>query len=226
VTSLGDAGTQDSQLQDVGDARDVDAGSVPIAFVQANTIKPTAATTMLALATNVGAHDAIVVCLNYPTASGATLSAISDTLGNTYSVVVGPIDAAGDIHYVAVAADSMAGGDTVTVTLSAAPVNGSDLLVMEYSGLALANAFDVSAQASGNGTALSSGPATTTAAHELVLGYAEAPSASPGIGFTQRALLSGNLTEDKVVSTAGTYDATATTTTGAWVMVLATFKGR
>src|SRR5262245_42700317 len=101
VTSRGDGGTPlDSVAMSDGESADAEL-IAPIAFVQASTTKPTAVTTTLALPGNVGLHDAIVVCLNYPSASGATLSTITDTLGNTYSVVVGPITAAGNIHYIA-----------------------------------------------------------------------------------------------------------------------------
>jgi len=59
---------------------------------------------------------------------------------------------------------------------------------MEYSGLALTSAYDASASATGNGTAMDSGGATTTFRCELIIGYAEAPTATPGTGFTQRAI--------------------------------------
>jgi hypothetical protein len=233
VTSLDYGATHDASPADVAmfDAPTdafvpIDAAGPPITFLQSATVKPTAAMTTLGFNAGITAHDAIIVCLNYPAASGATLTSITDSLGNTYLPLVGPIDAAGERHYIAAAYDSPAGGDTLTVTLSAAPVNGSDLMVMDYSGLALSSAFDASANATGTGTSMNSGGATTTFAHELVVGYAEAPNAMPGTGFTQRAVQSGNLAEDLVVSTKGTYHATATTTTGAWEMIVATFKGQ
>jgi len=233
VTKLTDGGPHDAPPIDVpaidapvDSSRPGDAAAPPITFLQSATIKPTATTTTLAFTTSITAHDAIIVCVNYPLASGATLTSVTDTLGNAYTPLVGPIDAAGDRHYVAAAYNSLAGNDTLTVTLSAAPVSGSDLLILEYSGLALSNAFDVSANATGNGTAMDSGGVTTTFGHELILGYAEAPSATPGTGFTQRAIQSGNIVEDRVVMATGTYDAAATTTTGAWEMIVATFKGQ
>ena len=232
VTQLGDAGPRDAPADSridspVRDApSDAPAAVVPIAYVQSTTSKPSVAVTTLALANPVAVHDAIIVCLNFPSSNAAVLSSITDTLGNSYLVVVGPVNAAGDLHYVAVAANSAAGADTLTVTLSATPASGADLFMLEYSGLAFLNPFDVTANSNGNGTAMSSGPATTTKGHELVLGYAEAPSASVGAGFTLRSNNTGNIVEDNVVTTTGSYDATATTTTGAWTMIMATFKGR
>jgi hypothetical protein len=220
---------------DVGvDAR-ADAGVdaptlVPIDVVQASTTKPTAAITTLPFMAPVDAHDAIIVCLNYPIAdAGVTLVSLTDTLGNSYAVVVGPVDGSNNVHYVAVALDSGAGADTLTLTLSGATNGGSDLLILEYSGLALANAFDVSAWASGSSTAtdgMQSGHATTTAAHELILGYAEGNVASAGTGFMEHANQSNNVTEDRVVDAVGSYQAVATSTSGAWTMIMATFRGQ
>jgi len=203
-----------------------DAALRPITFVQQATAKPTAVTTTLDLPNPVGSHDAIIICLNFPVATGATITDITDTLGNSYAVVVGPVTRSSNVHYIAAAFNAHPGADTLSITLSAAPANDADLMADEYSGLALSDAFDVSANASGNGTAMASGPATTTVAHELILGYAEAPSATAGTGFTEHSNQSGNIVEDFVAFTAGPYTATATTTAGNWTMILATFKGR
>jgi hypothetical protein len=220
------------------DARPADArmpdggvgGPPPIVFKQAANSKPSAVSSTLAFANNVGIHHAIVVCLNFPSASGAVLNSITDSAGNAYSIFVNGYLGAGDLHYMAVAYDTAAGADTLTFDFSAVPTNGAsggtDLFIMEYSGLALANALDVHAEASGTGTAMDSGLAMTTFGHELIVGYAEAPSGMPGTGFAQRSLQSGNLTEDRVVNVTGMVDADATTTTGTWTMMMATFKGQ
>jgi hypothetical protein len=207
---------------------DAAAPPPPISFVQAKAAKPMATTTRLTLEGAVGGADALVVCLNYPSSTGATVTSVTDTLGSVFFEVVDDSAGSGDgdEHYVFAAYDTGAGSDTITLALSTS-VSGADLLVAEYGGLELGTAaFDVDAIASGNGTAMDSGPATTHANNELLLGYAEAPSASAGAGFTQRVLLSGNLIEDRIVTAAGTYDATATTTAGDWTMVLVTFRGR
>ena len=221
-----DAAVDAGSMTDAGAMTDAGSTPPPITFVQVSTVKPAAATTMLGLNQAVTAHDAIIVCLNYPTAAG-TLTSLTDSQGNAYNVVVGPISSGGDVHYVAVALNVSGGADTLTVSLSAAPQSGADLFVLEYSGLALANAFDVFAHQSGTATALTSGSATTTAAHELILGYAEASATTAGAGFASRATLSGNLVEDEVATTAGAHTATATTTSsGTWTMIMATFRGQ
>ncbi len=197
---------------------------IPILYVQSNTTKPTSAVTTLTLPDAVASHDAIIVCLNYPV--GPTLTSITDSAGNTYDVVVGPINANSTSHYVAIALDvTGATSDTLTLTLSAATGGGSDWFALEYSGLAHANAFDVTDNASGMGTAMTSGAATTTFGHELILGYAEASSATPGTNFTMRATQSGNMVEDRTAASTGSFTATATNTSGNWTMILATFRG-
>ncbi len=204
----------------------LDAPLHPIAFVQATTTKPTAVMTTLALPAAVTSHDAIIVCLNYPTSSGTTLVSVRDAFDNDYRVIVGPIAGDSDDHYILLAADVQGGADTLVVTLSAAPTGGSDLFALEYAGLALNSPFDVSANMTGTGTAMDSGAATTISAPELVLGYAEAANATPGTGFVKHATQSGNIVEDELAMTAGSYSATATTTGGGWTMLMATFRGQ
>jgi hypothetical protein len=75
---------------------------------------------------------------------------------------------------------------------------------------------------------MDSGPATTTAAPELLFGAnnMENWTNNPGVGYTQRIQSDwGNIVEDQVVSVVGTYDATALEApAGGWIMQLATFK--
>ena len=165
------------------------------------------------------------MCLNYPVSGGAALESVTDTAGNAYDIIVGPVLGANDVHYIAVATNVHSGTNTLTVTLTLAPGGGSDLLVLEYRGLAFSNAFDATANMTGSGTAMDSGAATTTSGSELVVGFAEAASASPGAGFTRHAMQTGNIVEDMTATKAGSYSATATTTAGGWTMLMATFRG-
>ncbi len=197
----------------------------PIVFVQAANDKPVDATTALVLPMPVAEHDTLIVCLNIPT-GGATFVSATDSLGNHYDTVFGPFTGSNSDHYIFVARNAAAGADTFTLTLSAATGGGSDMFMLEYAGLiGFTDPYDVSSAMSGTGTGMDSGSATTTAAHELLLGYAEAANATPIGGFTQRATQSGNLIEDHIVNATGTYSAKATTTGGAWTMTMATFRG-
>jgi len=202
-----------------------DAYVMPIAYVQSKTIKPTTSPTTLSLNMATTAHDAIIVCFNFPTSAGASFTSLTDSLGNTYNMVVDDVVGNAEEHYVLAAYNIMHGTDTLTLTLSAT-VSGADMLVAEYSGLAPTNAFDAEADASGTGAAMSSGTATTAFGHELLLGYAEAPSATAGTNFTMRATQSGNIIEDREVFTTSAYAATATTGAGGWEMIMATFQGQ
>lgn len=110
----------------------------------------------------------------------------------------------------------------------AAPV-GAVLSVHEYSGIAAEQALDQTSGATGTGTALSSGPVTTTFAHEVLFAFGRANSGleqTAGTGFAWRQAPGGNLSEDRVVKTASTYDATfKASASSEWAAIVATFRG-
>ena len=172
----------------------------------------------------VQAHDAIIACFTF-TSGNPTLASISDSLGNTYSVVAGPVVTNGFVHYVAIASNSPGGSDTVTVTLTAADAGGWDLLALEYTGLALTAPFDTTSYDSGNSGTMTTKTATTSFAHELLIGYGHSSGMMPGSGYTARNTTAENLVEDQVVFAAGDYTATGTTMPGIWTLILATFAG-
>jgi hypothetical protein len=208
-----------------------DGGSPPpISFMQAKTSATSGTTLTFTLDAAVSPQDALVVCLDYPTPfGGPTLSSTTDSLGNDFQTQISEENVlsadTGDLHIVIAAYGSQGGPDTITLTMSAS-LSGGTLMVAEYSGLALSDAADAQKAGAGSGTAMDSGEGITNFGNELVLGYAGASGATPGSGFTERAALAGNILEDEVVSTTGTYDATATTTAGPWAMIMVTFRGR
>jgi hypothetical protein len=208
-------------------------GATPttIAFVQAREDETSTGTSLsTAFGSDVGAHHAIIVCVSIYTLA-VTVTAINDTRGNTYTTVVGPFDAHGTRHYLAVALDVAGGPDTVTVKVSGNPAPYLGMHIHEYSGLARQTAFDMGAAAAGTTSAvdgMASGVKTTTADHELIFGYGvSSDTAYPGTGFTARSgFATGDVTEDKFVSIRGNYQATATMTAGSsWEMLMATFRG-
>jgi hypothetical protein len=174
----------------------------------------------------IGAHSTIVACFDFnsTTVSGSA----SDSLGNHYEMVVGPYDRTGFRHYVAIATDSAAGTDTVTITADA--FTSMQIYLHEYAGVAATNAVDQVAMAIGTSTAvdaLASGYATTTSAPELIFGYAEmSGSGTAGSGFEMRSNLDGNVTEDAIATTAGPYEAVATMNQGGtqWSMIMVTLR--
>jgi hypothetical protein len=202
-----------------------DGAIADIAAAQAEANTGSGAANSLVFPDPVQPDDTIIVCFTFPTGT-STLASISDSLDNSYSVVVGPVATNGYAHYIAIASSSAGGSDTVTVTLSAAVASGWDVLGLEYTGLALTDAFDASAYDSGNGTTMSSGNVSTLSAHELLLAYGHSSGPMAGPGYTLRDSEDDNLVEDQVVFTTGKYTATATTTSGIWTLILATFVGR
>jgi hypothetical protein len=201
-----------------------------IAFVQARESDTGSGTSLsIAFGSNVTSHDAVIVCVSIYTLA-VTMTGMRDTQGNTYTTVVGPFDGNGTRHYIAVALDVAGGPDTVTVTVSGNPAPYLGMHIHEYSGVARTAAFDMSSAAAGTSSAvdgMASGAKPTTADQELIFGYGvSSDTAYPGTGFTARSGFStGDVTEDKVVSVRGAYQATATMVSGSnWEMLMATFR--
>jgi len=155
----------------------------------------------------------------------STVQSVKDSGGNNYSLAIGPTTGTGlrqSIYYLS----NIAGGsNTVTVTFNQ-PAAFPDVRILEYRGV---TAVDVTAGASGSGTAANSGPAATTIANELIFGADTVATltGAPGSGFTSRIITvpDGDIAEDKVMTTAGSNSATATLNgSGPWVMQMVAFK--
>ena len=162
-----------------------------------------------------------------PFTSGGPVSGItfSDNQNNTWNVAGYTVN--GSTYSGIAYAQNVAGGNTtVTMTNSTShPAIGS--LSEWNSGVpGAALALDQVNAAEGNGTSPDSGAVTTVNNVELLIGmiWATAGSISAGSGWTG---LSGgsasNLGEYQIVSSTGTYDATATATSGNWMATIATF---
>jgi hypothetical protein len=91
---------------------------------------------------------------------------------------------------------------------------------LEYGGIDPNNPVDISTAATGNSATTSSGSATTTNATDLLLGanYVATETTGPGSGFTKRLLTNpdGDIAEDSLVTTTGTYSATAPLASQGW----------
>ena len=90
------------------------------------------------------------------------------------------------------------------------------------------NPLDVAAGASGNSGTSDSGLVTTTSGKELLLAGNTVWSSTngPGAGFVSRMITwpDGDIAEDQVVDSAGSYRATAPIGAAPWVMQLVTFR--
>ena len=174
-----------------------------------------------------GAGDLNIVAVGWNDTTSSVQS-VKDSHGNTYSLAAPTIRGTNLSQAIYYLKNIAAGSNTVTVTFNQASAF-VDARALEYSGLDPTNPLDVTASQSGSGTNAGSGPATTSSSNELIFGANTVftGNASPGPNFVARIITSpdSNLAEDEIVTTAGTYDATATlTAAGPWVMQLATFK--
>lgn len=179
------------------------------------------------------AGDLIVVVVGWYDDT-AQVSAVTDTRGNTYRRAVGPTTVGGQepiaqsIYYASPIVAAGATASTITVTFDSV-ADSPDIRVVEYSGLAGADALDATAASSGKSTAATSGPATTKFAHELLFGAAttQGDFGMGGAGFTVRVITpETNLVEDREVEAVGTYAADAPQPVSAgWIMQLVTFRG-
>ena len=181
-----------------------------------------ASTLSLSFPANTTAGNLILVSFDFD--SNATLSSVSDSLGNLFTEVGSQLTSPGGARSRVYFAKNIKGGpDTVTVNLSA---NSAwiEVYVSEYSGVDTVNPIDGQAGASGSSTSVSSGNATTTVANDVIYSFCLADSAcTVGSGFTARSTFNNNLIEDKTATTPGSYAATGSATRG-WSMQLVALR--
>ena len=201
-------------------------GTVAISFAQVAATTPQSPTATVNVtypaAQTGGDLNIVVVGWNDTT---ATVQSVKDSVGNNYSLAIGPTSGTGLRQSIYYAANIVGGSNTVTVTFSQAAVY-PDVRILEYRGV---TTLDVTAGASGSSTAANSGPATTTVANELIFGAntVNTSNKTVGSGFTSRIITTpdSDLAEDKTVTAVGSNSATATlTSSGPWVMQMATFS--
>ena len=165
--------------------------------------------------------------------TSATVSSVTDTSGNVYSLAVGPTAWPGaltqSIYYSANVKAAAAGANTVKVVFSKAAVF-VDVRILEYSGIDPGNPVDGVAAATGTAGTSDSGPATTTNANDLLFGanMTTGTTSAAGSGWTNRIITDPDtdIAEDRIVSTTGTYRATAAVSSGSpWVMQMVAFRG-
>ncbi len=203
-----------------------------IAFVQVNSSEPQSPETSVGaaytLAQNAGDLNVVAVGWSNSTSS---VTSVTDTAGNIYALASAPVVYSGveaqALYYSKDISASAAGANTVTVAFNAA-TPFVDLRILEYSGVDPVYPIDVTASAQGNSTASDSGPATTNLANELIFGAncVQSTTTGPGTGFTTRIITTdGDIAEDEIAATTGTYDATAPLSpSDEWIMQLVAFR--
>jgi chitodextrinase len=159
----------------------------------------------------------------------ATLTSVTDSAGNLYQQALATYRGNGmsqAIYYAANIHVASAGSNQVVVTFNQ-PAVYVDLRITEYSGLSQTNPFDIGVSATGNGSLANSGALTTVASSELLFaaGMTGNVFTAPGSGFTAQVITSpdGDIVEDAVTAATGSYNATASLSSGTWILQLAGF---
>ena len=206
--------------------------SAAISFVQRNSALPqTPQTTVtVAYAAAQVAGDTNVVAVGWSDITTSVVS-VTDTAGNIYTPVIGPTRQSGaqsqSIYVANNVKAAAANANSVTVTFSAA-ANYPNVRVLSYRGLDPAAPVEAAVGAGGSGTTSNSGSLTTTNANDLLFAAncVSSTTKAAGTGFTSRIITSpdSDIAEDRIVTAAGTYSATATMSSGAWVMQLVALK--
>ncbi len=205
------------------------SGTGGIGFVQAasgpGTLQPSASAVVVPYSSPQTAGDLNVVAVGWGD-STSSVSSVTDSMGNLYTRAVGPTANGTLQQSIYYARNIAAGSNSVTVTFNQS-AKFPDMRILEYSGLDKVVPLDVTAAATGSGTSASSGSATTTSANELIFGAGSTSGAyiGAGTGFTSRIINNfGNIAEDEVVSSTGSYNAAAPNSSSNWVMQMAAFR--
>src|SRR4029453_10634085 len=193
-----------------------------IQFRQVNYAVPQTPQTTVAVtytsAQTVGSLNVVVVGWND---TPATITSVTDSRGNVYSPALAPTVMAGKashaIYYAPNILAAAAGGNVVTARFNVAGIY-PDGRIAEYSGLDGVPPLVGGVGASGTSATSNSGSLTTSTPNVLLVAgnVVETATTAPGAGFTNRmiAVPNGDILEDRVAATAGTYSATAAMSSG------------
>lgn len=151
---------------------------------------------------------------------------VTDTTGNTYQAATARQTFGGSWSAQVFYAPNIRGGsNTVKATFSKGITSFGLLYVHEYSGLATTSPVDVSASAAGTSASMSSRAVTTIHANDLLFAAgASNATVTHGTGYTARLTGFGNLTEDRSVTTTGSYAGTASQNGTTWAMQFVAFR--
>src|SRR5437016_4760138 len=160
---------------------------------------------------------------------------VSDSLGNVYhraSQIDVTVDTPNGDTLAIFYAENVAGGPNM-ITVSDSILATLRFAILEYSGAAAANSYDVSASAQGTSASPNSGNATTTSDGDLLLGVivtANPANFTNGTGFIAAERVPAEpssklLVEDQIQTTGGTTSASASLgSSDHWGAILASFK--
>lgn len=200
------------------------------AFVQSATgfSAASAASVSATFTASTTAGNLIAVAVGWQSPDGTTpTSTVTDDKGNVYTLSTGPAIAFSNYYMATYYAKNVA-VNTKAVTLSlGSAMTFVRLAIHEYSGMDTVSPLDVvSANAAATGN-LDSLTATTTAANEVIFGWClnGNGTVTAGTGFSSRASVGSEITEDKIVTSTGAYNASCGGDASAWGAHMAAFKG-
>jgi chitodextrinase len=187
-------------------------GGTSIAYVQSAWTSPATATLQSLVTTTYpgaqGSGNLNLVFIGWDDVS-STITAVTDSAGNTYTLAVGPAHSGTGGSQAVYAAKNIvaasAGANTVSVTFSTA-VLYPDVRVMEYSGVDTTSPIDGTAVGTGNGAIEEGGALTTTVPNEwIVVGNAiESSTVSEATGFAERSYdIASQVTADQAIAGVG-----------------------
>jgi glucose/arabinose dehydrogenase len=194
-------------------------------FVQVRAKEITSGTiNSLAFSGATTAGNTIVVAVLWSNTGGVSLS---DNRGNAYTAATTATTWGSSWSQQVFFAKNIVGGSTtVTATFASAINSFGAIYIHEYSGLDKVNPLDVTKTATGAARSMSSGAVTTTNANDLLFSVAgsSANVNQGGSGYTTRSTAFGNRTQDRNVTTTGSYTAAAAQNGTAWVIQLVAFR--
>ncbi|MBI3475600.1 MAG: hypothetical protein HY010_07690 [Acidobacteria bacterium] len=170
------------------------------------------------------AGNTIVVYVIWNNAGNVT---VTDSRGNTFVSVSAPVIwSSGNSAQIFYASGIAGGADTVTAAFRTPVTNFGVVYVHEYAGISVSSPVDLTASATGSSGSLNSGAITTTGANELIFGAGVSDNSvtAVGSGFSSRDLAYGNVTEDQVAASIGSYAATATHNGRIWGIQVVAFR--
>jgi chitodextrinase len=153
--------------------------------------------------------------------------ALTDSRGDTFVNIGSPLNWGNGYSAQVFYAPKIVGGTNTVTAMFRTSVTAFGVLYMhEYAGINPVSPVDVFASESGASTTLNSGAAITTSPNDLIFGAGVSDNSvtAAGSGFTSRDLAYGNITEDHIATSIGSYSATATHNGQMWGMQIVAFR--
>jgi chitodextrinase len=191
-----------------------------------------------AIENQISSGSRVSVSFNSSTNAGNTIVAyviwdntksvtLTDSVGNTFNSVSPPVNwGNGNSAQIFYASGIAAGTDSVTATFRNSISNFGIIYIHEYSGISATNPVGFTASATGSSPFLNSGSISTPSTNYLIFGGGVSDNVvtAAGTDFIARSLAYGNITEDRIAASPGTYAATGIHNGLIWAMQVVAFQ--